>query len=169
MWKEIAGTVPVEIQIQGYNRTTKVTQINNTGHGLLILSARVPLCAVRNNKTHISWKKSMCGGCRMSSAERTCATRKGKFRNPGRRKLPIKKTSTLSCLKKQSILSSRKTRLLDTSDWNTFGIFFSATRLPSRGSVTDLQIQKHFKTNLTPRCNLMDKGILSGFFLPPSL
>lgn len=45
---------------------------------------------------------------------------------------------TLSCLKKQSILSSLKTRLQDTRFWKTLGIFFRATLLPSRGSVTDL-------------------------------
>lgn len=45
---------------------------------------------------------------------------------------------TLSCLKKQSIRSSLKTRLHDTRFWKTFGIFFSATFRPSRGSVTDL-------------------------------
>lgn len=45
---------------------------------------------------------------------------------------------TLSCLNEQSILSSRNTRFDETSDWNTLGIFLSATRLPSRGSVTDL-------------------------------
>lgn len=45
---------------------------------------------------------------------------------------------TFSCLKKQSILSSRNTRLEETSDWNTLGSFLSATRRPSRGSVTAL-------------------------------
>lgn len=45
---------------------------------------------------------------------------------------------TFSCLKKHSILSSRNTRFDDTSDWNTFGSFLSATRRPSRGSVTAL-------------------------------
>ncbi|GBP93188.1 hypothetical protein EVAR_66877_1 [Eumeta japonica] len=46
---------------------------------------------------------------------------------------------TFSCLKKQSILSSRNTRLEETSDWNTLGSFLSATRRPSRGSVTALR------------------------------
>ena len=69
--------------------------------------------------TYISWKKSMCGGCRISRAE-----------------------STLSCLKKQSIRSSRQTRRADTKDWNTFGNFFSATRFPSRGSVTALYFKE---------------------------
>lgn len=50
----------------------------------------------------------------------------------------IPRILTFSCLKKHNIFSSRKTRFDDTSDWNTFGSFFSATRLPSRGSVTAL-------------------------------
>lgn len=55
---------------------------------------------------------------------------------------------TFSCLKKQSILSSRKTRFEDTSDWKTLGSFFSATRRPSRGSVTALRRKrKEKKTN----------------------
>lgn len=45
---------------------------------------------------------------------------------------------TFSCLKKHSIFSSLNTRFDETSDWNTFGSFLSATRLPSRGSVTAL-------------------------------
>lgn len=49
---------------------------------------------------------------------------------------------TLSCLKKQSIRSSLQTLLADTRDWNTFGSFFSATRFPSRGSVTALQFPR---------------------------
>lgn len=47
---------------------------------------------------------------------------------------------TFSCLKKHSIFSSLKTRFDDTSDWNTLGSFLSATRRPSRGSVTALQL-----------------------------
>lgn len=47
---------------------------------------------------------------------------------------------TLSCLKKQSIFSSLKTRLLLTRLWKTFGSFFKATLLPSLGSVTALEI-----------------------------
>lgn len=47
---------------------------------------------------------------------------------------------TFSCLKKQSIFSSRNTRLDDIRDWNTLGSFFNATRLPSLGSVTALFI-----------------------------
>jgi len=50
---------------------------------------------------------------------------------------------TFSCLKKQSIFSSRKTRFDETNDWNTLGSFFRATRLPSRGSVTALEIKKN--------------------------
>lgn len=46
---------------------------------------------------------------------------------------------TFSCLKKHSILSSRKTLLEDTREWKTFGSFLRATRRPSRGSVTALQ------------------------------
>lgn len=49
---------------------------------------------------------------------------------------------TFSCLKKQSIFSSRNTRLDETKDWNTFGNFLSATRRPSRGSVTALQRER---------------------------
>lgn len=49
---------------------------------------------------------------------------------------------TFSCLKKHNIFNSRKTRLDDTSDWNTFGNFLSATRRPSRGSVTALFNEK---------------------------
>lgn len=45
---------------------------------------------------------------------------------------------TFSCLKKHSIFSSLNTRFDETSDWNTFGSFLSATRRPSRGSVTAL-------------------------------
>lgn len=52
---------------------------------------------------------------------------------------------TFSCLKKQSIFNSRKTLLDDTNDWNTFGSFLSATRRPSRGSVTALQENKKQK------------------------
>lgn len=52
---------------------------------------------------------------------------------------------TFSCLKKQSILSSRNTRLEETSDWNTLGSFLSATRRPSRGSVTALKQQRKEK------------------------
>ena len=44
---------------------------------------------------------------------------------------------TFSCLKNRIILSSLKTRLLLTRLWKTLGSFFSATRFPSRGSVTD--------------------------------
>lgn len=61
---------------------------------------------------------------------------------------------TFSCLKKHNIFNSLKTLFEDTNDWNTFGNFFNATRLPSRGSVTALkkkienfnfQIQLFFK------------------------
>jgi len=48
---------------------------------------------------------------------------------------------TLSCLKWQSILNSRNTLFDETKFWNTLGIFFRATRFPSRGSVTDLKKQ----------------------------
>ena len=44
---------------------------------------------------------------------------------------------TFSCLKKRIILSSLKTRFELTRLWNTLGSFLSATRFPSRGSVTD--------------------------------
>lgn len=54
---------------------------------------------------------------------------------------------TFSCLKKHNIFNSRKTRFDDTSDWNTFGNFFSATLRPSRGSVTALFIEKETKRN----------------------
>lgn len=59
----------------------------------------------------------------------------------------IKKVQlTFSCLKKHNIFNSLKTRFDDTSDWNTLGSFLSATRRPSRGSVTALQIkQQEFK------------------------
>lgn len=49
---------------------------------------------------------------------------------------------TLSCLKKQSIFSSRKTLLQETRFWKTLGIFLRATRLPSLGSVTDLEAEE---------------------------
>lgn len=49
---------------------------------------------------------------------------------------------TLSCLKKHNILSSRKTRLEETKDWNTLGSFLRATRRPSLGSVTALQSEE---------------------------
>lgn len=45
---------------------------------------------------------------------------------------------TFSCLKKQSIFSSRNTLLQETRFWKTLGIFLRATRFPSLGSVTDL-------------------------------
>jgi len=51
---------------------------------------------------------------------------------------------TFSWLKKDSILSSLKTRLEDMRDWNTFGIFFRAARLADRGSVTDLLMDGEF-------------------------
>ena len=37
--------------------------------------------------------------------------------------------------------SSLYTRLHDTMFWNTLGIFLSATRFPSLGSVTDLKTE----------------------------
>lgn len=56
---------------------------------------------------------------------------------------------TFSCLKKESILISRNTRLLEMRFWKTFGIFFNATRFPSRGSVTDLKMCDDTTTTTT--------------------
>ena len=58
---------------------------------------------------------------------------------------------TLSCLKKQSIFSSRKTLLQETRFWKTLGIFLRATRLPSLGSVTDLKRKKERKRKIHMR------------------
>lgn len=66
--------------------------------------------------------------------------------------IKIEVTHTLSCLKEASIRNSRKTRLQDAKFWKTFGIFFSATRRLSRGSVTDLKIKKIKKSNLQLIC-----------------
>lgn len=75
-----------------------------------------------------------------------CAWEKmGKIAN-GKWKLRV--LLTFSCLKKHSIFSSRKTRLDETKDWNTFGSFLSATRRPSRGSVTALWGWKETKKKL---------------------
>lgn len=54
-------------------------------------------------------------------------------------RMQTRRQLTFSCLKKQSIFNSLNTRFDETSDWNTFGSFLSATRRPSRGSVTALQ------------------------------
>lgn len=87
-----------------------------------------------NSKGYISWKKSRWGGWSMSNADNT-------WKYPfsivkWRTKLLL---LTFSCLKKHNIFNSLKTRFEDTSDWNTFGNFFKATRLPSLGSVTALK------------------------------
>jgi hypothetical protein len=63
---------------------------------------------------------------------------------------------TFSCLKKHSIFSSRKTLFDETRDWNTFGNFFRATLLPSRGSVTALQQNCQIKNVIVPRANLQE-------------
>lgn len=88
----------------------------------IIIHMTIPVVAVAvvtvvrpPHDTHISLKKSICGGCRMSTADRT-----------------------FSWLKKRSILISLMTRFELTRLWNTCGIFFRATLFPSRGSVTDL-------------------------------
>ncbi|TNN32748.1 hypothetical protein EYF80_057089 [Liparis tanakae] len=60
------------------------------------------------------------------------------WRPGGRRVETPRRGLTFSCLKKLSIFSSRNTRLQETRFWKTLGIFFRATFLPSRGSVTDL-------------------------------
>uniref|UniRef100_A0A914V6F1 Uncharacterized protein n=1 Tax=Plectus sambesii TaxID=2011161 RepID=A0A914V6F1_9BILA len=48
-------------------------------------------------------------------------------------------TLTLSCLNEESMRISLNTRLQEARFWKTLGIFFSATRFPPRGSVTDLK------------------------------
>ena len=50
------------------------------------------------------------------------------------------KLFTFSCRNEQSIRNSRKTLFAVTKFWNIWGIFFSATRSPFRGSVTALNI-----------------------------
>ena len=53
---------------------------------------------------------------------------------------------TLSCLNVHSIRSSRYPLLHDVILSNTLGIFFRATLLPLRGSVTDLQENTQLRT-----------------------
>lgn len=95
-------------------------------------------------KGYISSKQSICGGCKMSRADRTCAnTSRASIQSLGPDQGNAARTHrpvlTLSCLKKHSILSSLKTLLQETRFWKTLGIFFRATLRPSRGSVTDLR------------------------------
>lgn len=101
-------------------------------------------------KGYISSKQSICGGCKMSRADRTCKDTNRKkniqslvqITNTTRPHCPV---ITLSCLKKHSILSSLKTLLQETRFWKTLGIFFKATLRPSRGSVTDLRETEHHR------------------------
>ena len=60
---------------------------------------------------------------------------------------------TLSCSKQHSIFSSRKALLADVIFLKILGIFFKATRLPVRGSVTDLcAMQQHFSATVLRKC-----------------
>lgn len=67
-------------------------------------------------------------------------------RHSHRRTSSTRRRLTFSCLKKQSIFSSRNTLLQETRFWKTLGIFLRATRFPSLGSVTDLRKERRTRT-----------------------